>query len=68
MELAITGWEAWHLTAVSATDFVLLKSLVGWPVVAGWICFLIFYLRLRLDPIQFALAGDVPPRWGNGAR
>lgn len=67
MEVALTAWEAWHLTAVDVSDFVMLRTFVGWPVMAVWIFFLIFYLRLRLDPLQFALAGDTPPRWGNAA-
>ena len=66
MELAITGWEASHLTRVTATEFVLLRTFVGWPVMAIWIFFLVFYLRLRLDPLQHALAGDVPALWGKG--
>ena len=66
MELAITGWEAWHLTRVTATEFILLRTSVGWPVMAIWIFFLVFYLRLRLDPLQHALAGDVPALWGKG--
>ena len=66
MELAISGWEAWHLTRVSATEFIFLRTFVGWPVMAIWIFFLVFYLRLRLDPLQHALAGDVPALWGKG--
>jgi hypothetical protein len=66
MELAISGWETWHLTRVTATEFIFLRTFVGWPVMAIWIFFLVFYLRLRLDPLQHALAGDVPARWGKG--
>ena len=66
MELAISGWEAWHLTRVTATEFIFLRTFVGWPVMAIWIFFLVFYLRLRLDPLQHALAGDVPALWGKG--
>ena len=66
MGLAITGWEAWHLTRVTATEFIFLRTFVGWPVMAIWIFFLVFYLRLRLDPLQHALAGDVPALWGKG--
>ena len=66
MELAITGWEAWHLTRVTATEFIFLRTFVGWPVMAIWIFFLVFYLRMRLDPLQHALAGDVPALWGKG--
>ena len=42
MELAITGWEAWHLTRVTATEFIFLRTFVGWPVMAIWIFFLVF--------------------------
>jgi hypothetical protein len=66
MELAISGWEAWHLTGVTATEFIFLRTFVGWPVMAIWIFLLGFYLRLRLDPLQHALAGDVPALWGKG--
>ena len=66
MELAISGWEAWHLTRVTATEFIFLRTFVGWPVMAIWIFFLVFYLRLRLDPLQHALAGDVPALWRKG--
>ena len=66
MELAITGWEAWLLTRVTATEFIFLRTFVGWPVMAIWIFFLVFYLRLRLDPLQHALVGDVPAPVGEG--
>lgn len=66
MELAITGWEASHLTRVTATEFIVLRTFVGWPVMAMWLFFLVFYLRFRLDPLQHVLAGDVPARWGKG--
>ncbi len=55
MELAVTGWEAWHLTRVNATEFVFLRTFVGWPIMAVWIFFLIFYLRFRLDSLQHYL-------------
>jgi len=55
-ELAITGWEAAHLSHVTATQFVLVRTLVGWPLMALWICGLIFYIRLRLDPLDQHLA------------
>jgi hypothetical protein len=66
MELAISGWEAWHLTRVTATEFIFLRTFVGWPVMAIWIFVLVFYLRFRLDPLQHSLAGDVPALWGKG--
>ena len=66
MELAITAWEGWHLARTTATEFIVLRTFVGWPVMAVWILFLVFYLRLRLDPLQYALARDVPARWGKG--
>jgi len=57
-ELAVTGWEAWHLKRVSATEFVVLRTLVGWPLMAVVVFFLVFYLRFRLDPLAHHLAAD----------
>ena len=55
MELAISGWEAWYLTQVTATEFVVLRHLIGWPIMAAWIFLLVFYLRFRLDPLDYVL-------------
>lgn len=54
-ELALTGWEAVHLTHATATQFVLTRTFIGWPLMAVWICALIFYVRLRLDPLEHDL-------------
>lgn len=55
MELALSGWEAWYLTQATATDFVVVRTVVGWPVMAVWIFLLVFYLRARLDPLDYVL-------------
>ena len=55
MELAISGWEAWYLTQVTTTEFVVLSRLIGWPIMAAWIFLLVFYLRFRLDPLDYVL-------------
>ncbi len=54
-ELAATGWEAWHLTVASASDFVVARTVVAWPAMAVLIFFLIAYVRFRLDRYEFAL-------------
>lgn len=56
VELGITSWEAWHLTVSSASEFVVARSLVAWPVMAVVIFFLIFYVRFRLDRHEHSLA------------
>jgi hypothetical protein len=61
MELAISGWEAWYVTQVTATEFVLLSRLFGWPIMAAWIFLLVFYLRLRLDPLDYVLGTTPSP-------
>lgn len=48
-ELALTGWEAWHLTVATASEFVLTRTVIAWPVMAVLIFFLIAYVRFRLD-------------------
>ena len=58
-ELAITSWEAWHLTVSSASEFVATRSLVAWPVMGVVIFFLIFYVRFRLDRYEYVLARRV---------
>lgn len=55
-ELAVTGWEATHLAHATASQFVVTRTFVGWPLMAAWICALIFYLRFRLDPLDHHLA------------
>lgn len=51
-ELAVTAWEATHLAHATAAQFVVTRTFVGWPLMAAWICVLIFYLRFRLDPLD----------------
>lgn len=55
-ELAITAWEAWHLSQASAAEFVVARSIVAWPVMFVIIFFLIFYVRFRLDRYEHHLA------------
>lgn len=58
-EMGITSWEAWHLTASSASGFVVTRSVVAWPVMGIVIFFLIFYVRFRLDRYEYSLASGV---------
>lgn len=55
-ELGITSWEAWHLTVSSASEFVVTRSVVAWPVMGVVIFFLIFFVRFRLDRYEYSLA------------
>lgn len=55
-ELAITGWEAWHLSQVSAAEFVVARSVVAWPVMFVIVFLLVFYVRFRLDRYEYLLA------------
>lgn len=55
-ELGITAWEAWHLTVASASEFVIVRTVVAWPVMAVLIFFLIAYVRFRLDRYEYVLA------------
>jgi len=50
-ELTVTVWEAWHLREVGPAEFVGRRTLIGWPFMAFVIFWLIFYVRLRLDPL-----------------
>jgi hypothetical protein len=54
-ELAVTAWELWHLSQASAAEFVVARSIVGWPVMFVIIFFLIFYVRFRLDRYEYHL-------------
>lgn len=54
-ELGVTGWEAWHLTAVSASEFVVARTIVAWPAMAVLVFLLIAYARFRLDRHEFQL-------------
>lgn len=55
-ELAVTGWEAWHLTVSSASEFAVTRTVIAWPVMAVLIFFLIAYVRFRLDRYEWQLA------------
>ncbi len=55
-ELSMTAWEARHLAASTASGFVVARTVIAWPVMAGVIFFLVFYVRFRLDPYEFSLA------------
>lgn len=54
-ELAVTAWEARHLTVASASDFVVTRTVIAWPVMAILIFFLIAYVRFRLDRYEWHL-------------
>lgn len=53
-ELAVTGWELHHLVSTTAAEFLGLRMLVGWPAMSLLIAMLIFYVRLRLDPVEMS--------------
>lgn len=55
-ELGMTSWEAWHLTASPASEFVIARSVIAWPVMGVVIFMLIFYVRFRLDRYEHHLA------------
>lgn len=59
VELGITSWEAWHLTASSGSEFVVARSVVAWPVMGVVIFLLIFFVRFRLDRYEHSLASHV---------
>jgi hypothetical protein len=50
-ELAITAWETTHLGHMAAPQLMLLRTFGGAPVMAVFIPVVIFYIRLRLDPL-----------------
>lgn len=54
-ELAVTMWEAWHLTISTASEFVVARTLMAWPVMGLVIFLVIFYVRFRLDRYEYAL-------------
>lgn len=54
-ELGVTMWEAWHLTISTASEFVVARTLMAWPVMGVVIFFVIFYVRFRLDRYEHAL-------------
>jgi hypothetical protein len=54
-ELGVTTWEAWHLTVSTASEFVVTRTLMAWPVMGIVIFLVIFYLRFRLDRYEYAM-------------
>jgi hypothetical protein len=54
-ELGITAWEGWHLTVSSASEFVVTRTLMAWPVMGIVVFLVIFYVRFRLDRYEYAL-------------
>ena len=56
VELGIAGWEGWHLTVASASEFVIMRAIGPWIAMGVLIFFLIFYIRFRLDRHEWALA------------
>lgn len=55
-ELVATALEAKHLTNASGIEFVLTRTMVVLPSMAGVVFLLIFYVRARLDPVEIHLA------------
>lgn len=56
VELGIAGWEGWHLTVASASEFVIMRAIGPWMAMGVLIFVLIFYVRFRLDRHEWALA------------
>lgn len=54
-ELGVTTWEAWHLTVSTASEFVVTRTLMAWPVMGIVIFLVIFYVRFRLDRYEYAM-------------
>jgi hypothetical protein len=50
-ELAITAWETTHLADMAAPQLMLMRTFGGAPIMAVFIPMVIFYIRLRLDPL-----------------
>ncbi len=60
-ELAVAGWEAWHLQHADAVEFIGARSLIGWPVMAGLIFLCTFYARFRIEWFQGRPTRDSAP-------
>ena len=60
-ELAVSGWEAWHLQHVGAVGFVGARALIGWPVMAAVIFVCVFYARFRIEWHQGPPPAAPPP-------
>jgi hypothetical protein len=58
-ELAMTAWETTHLADMAAPQFMLLRTFGAAPVMAVLIPVVIFYIRLRLDPLAHGQRTDV---------
>jgi hypothetical protein len=58
VELGIAGWEGWHLTVASASEFVITRAIGPWMAMGVLIFCLIFYVRFRLDRYEWALARE----------
>ena len=58
-ELAMTAWETTHLADMAAPQFMLLRTFGGAPIMAVLIPVVIFYIRLRLDPLAHRQRMDV---------
>jgi hypothetical protein len=58
VELGIAGWEGWHLTVASASEFVITRAIGPWMAMGVLIFFLIFYVRFRLDRYEWALTRE----------
>ena len=57
-ELAMAAWEAHHLARATTEEFLGLRMLVGWPAMFVLVGMLIFYVRLRLDPVELSQPSD----------
>lgn len=55
-ELAVTVLEARHLVHATGAEFVLAKTTIALPAMAGLVFGLIFYVRAQLDPVESHLA------------
>ncbi len=55
-ELGIAAWEAWHLSNSTGSEYVVGRAVVAWPIMAGVIFFLLFYVRFRLEAEERRLA------------
>ena len=66
-ELAVTGWEAWHLQHAAAVEFIGARAMIGWPAMAGVVFACAFYARFRIEWHQGPRRGiddadGAPPR------
>lgn len=51
-ELAMTAIELRHLLRATGSEFVLARTTVALPAMAGVVFLLVFYVRARLDPVE----------------